>query len=61
MKMKMLDLSNKLRSAIGDGTIDISDEFLINAYNWAITELPLVPRLEKLFAKHKQFNLQWLI
>lgn len=57
MRMTLLDLSNKLRSAIGDGTIDISDDFLINAYNWAITELPLVPKLEKLFSKHAQFNL----
>lgn len=55
--MKLYDLSEKLRSAIGDGTVDISDDFLVNAYNWAITELPLVPRLEKLFSKHKQFNL----
>lgn len=57
MKMKLLDLSDKLRTAIGDGTVDISDKFVINAYNWAITELPLVPKLERLFSKHKQFNL----
>lgn len=57
MKMKLSDLSKKLRLAIGDGTSDLSDEFVIGAYNWAITELPLVPRLEKLFSKHKQFNL----
>lgn len=55
--MKLFDLSEKLRSAIGDGTVDISDEFIVDAYNWAITELPLVPRLERLFSKHKQFNL----
>lgn len=57
MKMTLLELSEKLRSAIGDGTADISDNFLVNAYNWAITELPLVPRLGRLFSKHKQFNL----
>lgn len=57
MRIKLFDLSEKLRSAIGDGTVDISDEFIVDAYNWAITELPLVPRLEKLFSKHKQFNL----
>ncbi len=55
--MRLSDLSEKLRTAIGDGTVDISDEFIIGAYNWAITELPLVPKLEKLFSKHKQFNL----
>ena len=57
MKMKLLDLADKLRTAIGDGTVDISDNFLINGYNWAITELPLVPKLERLFSKHKTFNL----
>ena len=57
MNILLKDLSDKLRVAIGDGTVDISDTFLVNAYNWAITELPLVPRLEKLFSKHKQFNL----
>lgn len=57
MLMKLSDLSEKLRTAIGDGTVDISDEFVIAAYNWAITGLPMVPRLDKLFSKHKQFNL----
>lgn len=57
MKMTLLDLSDKLRTAIGDGTVDVSDEFMIGAYNWAISELPLVPRLDKLFEKHRQFNL----
>lgn len=55
--MKLSDLALKFETAIGDGTLDVSDEFIIGAYNWAITELPLVPRLEKLFSKHKQFNL----
>ena len=57
MKMLLRDLGDKLQTAIGDGTSDISEEFLIGAYNWAINELPLVPKLDKLFTKHKQFNL----
>lgn len=57
MKYRLLDLADKLRTAIGDGTVDISDEFIIGAYNWAINDLPLVPKLEKLFTKHKHFNL----
>lgn len=57
MKMLLRDLGDKLQTAIGDGTSDISEEFLIGAYNWAINELPLVPKLDKLFSKHKQFNL----
>ena len=55
--MQLKDLAEKLRLAIGDGTADLSEEFIVAGYNWAITELPLVPRLEKLFSKHKQFNL----
>ena len=50
-------LSKKLHSLLGDQTLDIPSEFLINAYNYAINALPMVPRLEKLFSKHKQFNL----
>lgn len=57
MKMKLIDLSEKLRSLLGDGTSDLPSEFIINCYNYAIGALPLVPKLEKLFSKHKQFNL----
>lgn len=53
----MNTLSKKLRVALGDETIDISSEFLINAYNYAVNALPMVPQLDKLFSKHKQFNL----
>lgn len=57
MKKKLFDLSEQLRNILGDGTADIPSEFMVNAYNYSITALPLVPRLEKLFSKHKQFNL----
>ena len=57
MKMKLETLSDKLRSLIGDNTIDLPEDFLINSYNYAINDLPMVPKLEKLFSKHKQFNL----
>lgn len=50
-------LSDKLRLLIGDGTADLSEDFLVASYNYAIGALPLVPRLEKLFSKHRQFNL----
>lgn len=55
--MKLSDLANKLRSLLGDSTIDISDDFMVTCYNYAIGDLPMVPRLEKLFSKHEQFNL----
>lgn len=57
MKYSLKTLSEKLRNLLGDGTNDLPSDFLINAYNYTINSLPLVPRLEKLFSKHKQFNL----
>lgn len=56
-KMTLNDLSDKLRLAIGDSTMDLSEDFVVAAYNWAINDLPLVPKLDKLFSKHGQFNL----
>lgn len=57
MKYTMNQLADKLRTYLGDGTQDIPEDFIINSYNYCMTTLPLVPRLEKLFSKHKQFNL----
>lgn len=57
MKMTLKDLSHKLQTLLGDNTLDISEDFLREAYNYTINALPMVPRLEKLFSKHKQFNL----
>lgn len=53
----MRTLAEKLRLLIGDNTEDLPEDFLVNAYNYSINALPMVPRLEKLFSKHKQFNL----
>lgn len=57
MIYSMNTLAEKLRLLIGDNTEDLPEDFLINAYNYSINALPMVPRLEKLFSKHKQFNL----
>lgn len=57
MKYRMYELAEKLRLLLGDQTEDISEDFIINAYNYCINDLPMVPKLEKLFSKHKQFNL----
>lgn len=57
MKYRMYELSDKLRTLLGDHTEDIPDDFIINSYNYCINDLPMVPKLEKLFSKHKQFNL----
>ena len=55
--MKLNDLAEHLRNLLGDGTSDLPEDFLVSAYNYTINALPMVPRLEKLFSKHKQFNL----
>lgn len=57
MKYIVRDFSNKFRSMLGDGTIDVPDEFVINGINWAFNELPLVPKLAKIFSKHKHVQL----
>lgn len=57
MKYQVRDISDKFRSLIGDRTIDIPDQFVIDALNWAFNELPRVPKLEKIFAKHMTFQL----
>lgn len=51
--MKVKDLSDKFRTALGDGTVDVTDQFIINGINWAFNALPLVPKLDKLFSIHK--------
>lgn len=53
----MNELAKKLQTLLGDGTLDISEDFLIASYNYCINDLPMVPKLEKLFSKHKKFNL----
>lgn len=57
MKYDMRTLAEKLRLLLGDNTEDVPEDFLINAFNYSINALPMVPKLEKLFSKHKQFNL----
>lgn len=57
MNYPLRTLAEKLRLLIGDNTDDLPEDFIINSYNYTINALPMVPRLEKLFTKHKQFNL----
>lgn len=67
MIYKVSDFTKKFRVLIGDGSIDIPEDFIIEGLNWAFRELPMVPKLGKLFSKHYQFNLdaqghyKWLL
>lgn len=51
------EFAKLFQTHIGDGTLDIPEDFVINALNWAFNELPRVPKLEKLFSKHNQVQL----
>lgn len=57
MKMTMSEFARKFRITVGDGSADIPDEFIINAFNWAVQGLPSVPKLDRIFSKHYHFNL----
>lgn len=57
MIYKVSEFEKIFRTHIGDGTVDIPDGFVINALNWAFNELPRVPKLAKIFSKHKQVQL----
>lgn len=57
MLYKVSEFAKKFRSILGDSTSDCPDEFIINGINWARNELPLVPKLAKIFSKHKQVQL----
>ena len=52
MRYTVKEFSDKFRMMLGDSTMDVPDEFIINGINWAFNDLPLVPKLEKLFSKH---------
>lgn len=57
MKYTVSEFSEIFRTHIGDGTLDIPEGFVVNALNWAFNELPRVPKLQKLFSRHKQVTL----
>lgn len=50
--MTVQDLIDKTQVYLGDGTRDFSDEFIINCLNYAYNELPLVPKLGRIFSRH---------
>lgn len=57
MKYTVSQFEEIFRTHIGDGTIDIPEDFVIKALNWSFNALPMVPKLAKLFSKHKQVQL----
>ena len=58
MKYRVSDFAAKFRNIVGDSTLDCPDKFIINAVNWAFNELPLAPKLDKVFAKNYRKTLK---
>jgi hypothetical protein len=57
MKMQVKKLSDEFRTLVGDDTLDTPDKFVISAINWVFRELPLTPKLSRIFSKHYTVNL----
>lgn len=56
-KYTVREFGEIFRSHLGDSTYDVPSEMIINSINWAFNALPLVPKLDKIFSKHKTVNL----
>ncbi len=55
--MTVNEFAEKFRTLRGDSTADTPDDFIINGINWCFHDLPLVPKLGKIFSKHYKWNL----
>lgn len=65
--MKVKEFSDNFRALVGDSTVSTPDRFIISGLNWCFNELPLTPKLNKVFSKHIKANLdaeghyRWLL
>lgn len=57
MRYTVQEFADKFRVLRGDTTLNTPDEFIIEGINWCFRDLPLVPKLGKIFSKHYKFNL----
>lgn len=57
MRMTVQEFADKFRVMRGDTTLNTPDEFIIEGLNWCFRDLPLVPKLGRLFSKHYKYNL----
>lgn len=55
--MTVSEFADKFRVMRGDTTLNTPDEFIIEGINWCFRDLPLVPKLGKLFSRHYKYNL----
>ena len=65
--MKVSEFAKNFRTLVGDSTKSTPEDFIINGINWCFNELPLVPKMGKIFSAHLTFNLdaknhyKWLL
>lgn len=57
MRMTVEEFANKFQALRGDSTLDTPERFIVEGINWCFRDLPLNPKLGKLFSKHTQYNL----
>ena len=57
MRYTLTEFKDMFCGLVGDTARTTPDTFFINGVNWAIGQLPLVPKLGKLFSKHYKRNL----
>lgn len=57
MIYKVKDFADKFLVLVGDESLELPEPFILNAINWSFNELPRVPKLGKIFAKHFTANL----
>lgn len=57
MKYTVQVFADKFRTIVGDESMNIPDNLIIEAINWAFTEIPTVQKLDKVFSRHYRVNL----
>ena len=58
MRYTVKQFADKFRNLVGDSTHDCPNRFIIDAINWAFNELPLAPKLDKIFTKNYRKTLK---
>lgn len=57
MKYTVKSFADKFRNIVGDETLDVPMDFVINSINYCFNELPRVPKLNRLFYQHNTVEL----
>lgn len=57
MKYTVRQFLDKFLNLVGDTTLDSATQFMIEGLNWTFNELPMVPKLDRIFARHLTYNL----